>query len=517
MSKPDTAIDVPQQVSGIDLRDLPIGPEEAFVWSRVDGSRSNSQICHATGLPQEVVDNAICRLSELGAISFSSNVDGSCRSGSVSSPISSPNSSSPLGSSPRQLSEMVVAIDQEDFYELLSVARSATKSEIKAAYFELVNVFHPDKFFGQIDTQEKAQLEKVFMALTDAHDTLTRSAKRRAYDAELPPTASSSHADTKQRKPLAPSSRQKVDSVIESSPQPSSSRREHNVSVITRSASGTGSGSPQVPPAPGSSLKTHEVRPSIDGQASGERLASLPETMRSKVRPTTTDHKPSHVSDATRAAAARRLMGSLRPSARRRSAPGTTLETTPVSTPSYPGINLRGFEPPSSSRRHLIAADRAEANGDLVAACNYIRLALNLNPRDPQLAERLKRLEAEADVHLADEYLTRAKQNAQLGEWGQAAELYARAGRGKADATLHHKAAECSLRADTGLRQTTEHIKAAIALEPENPDLHLFLAQIYAQAGMRSSALTELNKAQQLNPEDDTIKDWLTRVKRGDF
>ncbi len=58
----------PRLVEGVDILKLAIGPEEAFVLSRVDGRSSQRDIVFATGLPQERVQHALVRLEELGAI-----------------------------------------------------------------------------------------------------------------------------------------------------------------------------------------------------------------------------------------------------------------------------------------------------------------------------------------------------------------------------------------------------------------------------------------------------------------
>jgi DNA helicase HerA-like ATPase len=42
----------------------------------------------------------------------------------------------------------------------------------------------------------------------------------------------------------------------------------------------------------------------------------------------------------------------------------------------------------------------------------------------------------------------------------------------------------------------------------------LTLGRAYLLAGMRQSALGELERAQQLAPGDDKIKDWIRRIKR---
>src|SRR6478609_7875948 len=54
-------------VSGVSMRDLPIGPTEAFVLSRVEGSITKAELVTATGLSAEEVASIVARLILLGA------------------------------------------------------------------------------------------------------------------------------------------------------------------------------------------------------------------------------------------------------------------------------------------------------------------------------------------------------------------------------------------------------------------------------------------------------------------
>ena len=42
------------------------------------------------------------------------------------------------------------------------------------------------------------------------------------------------------------------------------------------------------------------------------------------------------------------------------------------------------------------------------------------------------------------------------------------------------------------------------------------LARIYVSAGMKQSGLAEFERAATLAPKDDTIRDWIRRLKRGE-
>jgi len=63
-----------------------------------------------------------------------------------------------------------------DYYEVLGVARGATKDEIKKAYRKLAIQFHPDKNRGDKAAEEK------FKEATEAYEVLSDDQKRQAYD-----------------------------------------------------------------------------------------------------------------------------------------------------------------------------------------------------------------------------------------------------------------------------------------------------------------------------------------------
>jgi len=64
-----------------------------------------------------------------------------------------------------------------EYYELLGVARDASESDIKKAYRKLALKYHPDK---NPDSREHA--EKVFKQVAEAYEVLSSPEKRRLYD-----------------------------------------------------------------------------------------------------------------------------------------------------------------------------------------------------------------------------------------------------------------------------------------------------------------------------------------------
>ncbi|HVS87163.1 MAG TPA: molecular chaperone DnaJ [Candidatus Acidoferrum sp.] len=68
-------------------------------------------------------------------------------------------------------------VNQRDFYELLSVARTASVDEIKSAYRKAALKWHPDR-----NPQNKQEAEVKFREATEAYSVLSDPHKRQVYD-----------------------------------------------------------------------------------------------------------------------------------------------------------------------------------------------------------------------------------------------------------------------------------------------------------------------------------------------
>lgn len=73
---------------------------------------------------------------------------------------------------------------EKDLYYILGLPRSASEAEIKKRYRELSLKWHPDKWVTQSD-DDKAQAERKFKLVCEAHTTLMDPKKRKEYDVKF--------------------------------------------------------------------------------------------------------------------------------------------------------------------------------------------------------------------------------------------------------------------------------------------------------------------------------------------
>ncbi|KAM3723667.1 Chaperone protein DnaJ [Dirofilaria immitis] len=69
--------------------------------------------------------------------------------------------------------------EQRDLYQILGIDSSATTKEIKAAYYQLSKIYHPDR---HDDKEQKNLAAEKFLQVAEAYEILSSDEKRKAYD-----------------------------------------------------------------------------------------------------------------------------------------------------------------------------------------------------------------------------------------------------------------------------------------------------------------------------------------------
>ena len=547
---------------GVNLQTLPIGPVEAFVFSRVDERSNVKEISHATGLHPTEVEAALHKLASLGAIApknapytngenrraltpqsphpqRASLQPNGFRNGKNDTKNEEPTSTidtdtrqatrqgqqnkstaSVLDESTRQQVDNLLHLSKQgDYYQLLDLPRSAEKKAIKQSYYAAIARLHPDRFFGSDLGTYKAKVEHVVSLLTRAHDTLTRKKLRASYDAGLGPV--SPPVDGKASDSTAlDATKTQTEAELDASGPAKLAKEERPMRQGGAPSADDRSGAS---PAPLVDRLSHR-QPAMQGNKD-QRLSSVPAANRSG-------------EGARRKALARKLRASRRPVTRSSAAgdvsPGRSSShssdsrpqqlVTPDNAHAAPTKPVAQQEPGAQARHY---ADRAQASldeGNPTAAANSLRLALTLSPHDPDLKKRLDAAELLVDKLNVSKHLAQAREARSQGDFRHAARYFSRAASGKSlhpdaqveSAELYLEAAECVRASGQPLKLAREYAKRAVSLNPQGAREHLALGQIYAEAGMQSSALGQLEQAHQLHPNDANIAAWLKRVRQGD-
>lgn len=483
------------------MRSLPIGPEEAFVLSRVDGRIPLSEIAASTGMTQEHVSEILTRLAQLGAVVYgdvepepkpvaeASQVPGNPR---LNHPVietveeSSSASAHPAAAlyDPSELDEEVelelqrkrqildtfYRLDSSDYYQLLGVERHAEKKEIKGAYYSVVSLFHPDKYFGKRLGSFKPKLERIFQTLTEAHDTLTRKATRQEYDAYL-----TSQARTRALDKMMADDRHRAREVDEV-------KRliEQQARVLERASAR--------PPSQGASTSSTPPKRS-EPPDDAARRKQLSRKLRNSVPPGSISSKPPPRSGGVQEIVADDL--------RRR----------------YDDRLAQARD--SQIDHYRRAAETALEAKDPVSAANALRIAVGLAPEDTELAAHFAKVQAEANAALAESYIEQAQYEERNGHFAEAALSYEKAARGRPGSSrLLERAAHCLIEANVNARKAVELARKAVELNDQRTDLRVTLARALLAADMRQSAVAEIERALSIDSNDETAQSWLKRLKR---
>ena len=71
-----------------------------------------------------------------------------------------------------------MATTERDYYAVLGIGREASAEDVKKAFRRLARQYHPDLHSGS----KKAEMEKKFKELNEAHEVLSDPDKRKKYD-----------------------------------------------------------------------------------------------------------------------------------------------------------------------------------------------------------------------------------------------------------------------------------------------------------------------------------------------
>ena len=178
-----------------------IEQDQRSILSLIDGDKTIEELCSLSGLGDFNTLKAIyallaLKMADKGAVKTEQEMK-SARSAvqeAVAAGQRKPAESGPREQEPNaagqtapvvtrtMIQEAMVALKNQDHYQVLGVARSATPQELKKAYFRLAKVYHPDRHFDAEMSDMKETLEALFTGIHKAYQTLNDPEQRRNYD-----------------------------------------------------------------------------------------------------------------------------------------------------------------------------------------------------------------------------------------------------------------------------------------------------------------------------------------------
>ncbi len=84
-----------------------------------------------------------------------------------------------------RLVSKVAAMRRMDYFDILGLSPSASREEVKRAYFALAKEYHPDKHFGSASAEIRQLAGQVYELISAAHDCLADPEERDRYTREL--------------------------------------------------------------------------------------------------------------------------------------------------------------------------------------------------------------------------------------------------------------------------------------------------------------------------------------------
>ncbi|MBN2802622.1 MAG: DnaJ domain-containing protein [Deltaproteobacteria bacterium] len=181
--------DIPQLTSKSASSDNLGGIEKMFI-SMVDGRSSLKALAEMCGLDESLIlriaENLITK--EVIAISYRNNTNSENSKSSANSKSSVNEKSDNFSFNNdfvKDIDSLYDKYSKMNYYMILGVEPDAERSDIRQSYFKLSKEYHPDAYFGKIDSSQKDKLGKIFHILTTAYETLSFKSRRARYDESI--------------------------------------------------------------------------------------------------------------------------------------------------------------------------------------------------------------------------------------------------------------------------------------------------------------------------------------------
>lgn len=462
---------IPRQVEDADVRALDITAQEAFIHACIDGVLNVDDIADLTVSSPAQVLESIERLVSLSAVEWVE------RKVSSAPPVTELVEDVEIdGVLQEKILEAFRRADKLNHYELLGVAIDAERAEIRKAYFALSKTFHPDAYYGKHLGSFKSKMEVVFRKVTDAYEAVGRPKKREAYDRYLKQSIAVSAAEQQMGRV-----EQRAQAIAQALTKAPVAERLAQPIAATPDARAWSSGK-----APAKSVPS--VAP---GTAEFDRMQRKRELLERKLR--------GRSREVSRRSQPVRSM----PAPTARVGQKTALRDLTRSLKQTAGLT-GGVD---RADRHIENARVAEAQGDLAAAANALRMAIALDSSRTELQAEYQRLNSRLRVQLVDIHREQAKYEEDNNLWSAASISWAKVAEAAPDDPVPpRRAAKALMNAGGDLRKARDFALRSLELAPDSLETRLLLARVYIGAGMDASAAKELEEAAKLDPGHEMVK-----------
>jgi len=512
---------IPQRVPGVNVLSLPLSTLEGFVFSLVDGRAATGDIAIITGVEASKLDTILERLSELGAVDLpwaprkskpklappATPPDAHFASGAARYSASEIDDQAAI---PRELRKRILdafyALEGRNHYEALGVPRDADKVAIRASYFEMSKLFHPDSQFGKDLGPFRTRMESVFKRLTEAYEVLGKKKKREEYDEYLAVTEQTRRA----RRAIDRVSREIEAIRVPEEPAPapvmpdSSVLRAPRVPNIASPAVSSAPPNVSMPPsARAVTVPAPEVapRPSISNE---ERRARVRERLRQRLKNNSSRPAPALPTEPLAPP-----VPDQNPTERRRSVI-EGLRTSIASSGLATGRSDAGVR----AQNHLRKAQDAERAQDFLTASGELQLALACDPENRVIQLEYERVSKVVARSLATNYEKQAQYEEKTGNWKAAAISWGRVSDNREDdENAARRAAEALLKSSGDLHRAQRYAQKAVQLAANNVQNLTLLGRVYLAAGLKLNAQRELEKAAKLDPRDQIVNNLLREAR----
>lgn len=162
-------------------------PSEGFLLSRIDGVLTARAVLDLMPMEPAAARGSLLGLLLAGLVRFGHLAAPEARATAPAVPLTAADQAKDEALRLRReaiLSTYARVVGQPNHFEVLGVGREATEAEVKAAYFRLAKLFHPDTLGELQDLREK--VEAIFSRLGNAFSVLGQPKSRETYEALLP-------------------------------------------------------------------------------------------------------------------------------------------------------------------------------------------------------------------------------------------------------------------------------------------------------------------------------------------